>query len=423
MESKIRSYEEMKDSGVEWIGVIPKDWDIVRFKRMHRGSNVGLSLDKDYWSANEDDTVFYTAGLKSIHTSYKDIEPEMLTKENDLLLARNGTPYVYFPCVGAIYTDHIIRVGIENGYNKAFVRYCLQQSIAYEVVDTVSIATWSVPIWNRQCLPHPSLPEQAAIAAYLDDKCGAIDDIITEAKAGIEEYKAWKASVIFEAVTKGLDLNAEMKDSGVEWIGQIPKGWSRDKITRIYRVIGSGTTPKFDEAKDNSGPINWILSGDVYSGGVITDVTNRISENFLSEYSALKLYQLPFVVIAMYGASIGNMAVSHVSGCVNQACCVLGRPREDFDFNYAYYALQALKRHLLSSAFGGGQPNVSQQIIKAQWLPMPPRSEQVAIAAYLDDKCSAIDSVIAEKEVLIAELETYKKSLIFETVTGKRRVC
>lgn len=192
---------EMKDSGVEWIGEMPKDWDIVRFKRMHRGSNVGLSLDKDYWSTNEDDTVFYTAGLKSIHTSYKDIEPEMLTKENDLLLARNGTPYVYFPSIGAIYTDHIIRVGIENGYNKAFVRYCLQQSIANEVVDTVSIATWSVPIWNRQCLPHPSLTEQTAIAAYLDEKCAAIDGIILEKEELIRELENYKRSLIFEVVT------------------------------------------------------------------------------------------------------------------------------------------------------------------------------------------------------------------------------
>lgn len=207
----------------------------------------------------------------------------------------------------------------------------------------------------------------------------------------------------------------EMKDSGVEWIGKMPDGWSRDKINRIYDVIGSGTTPKFDDAKDNSGPVNWIQSGDVYSGGSITKVKNQIAESFLSEYSALKLYQPPFVVIAMYGASIGNMAVSAISGCVNQACCVLGKPRGDF--NYAYYALQALKKHLLSSALGGGQPNISQQIIKAQWLPMPPLSEQTAIAAYLDEKCATIDAIIAEAKASIEEYKAWKASVIFETVT------
>lgn len=207
----------------------------------------------------------------------------------------------------------------------------------------------------------------------------------------------------------------EMKDSGVDWIGRMPDGWSRDKINRIYDVIGSGTTPKFDDAKDNSGPVNWIQSGDVYSGGSITKVKNQIAESFLSEYSALKLYQPPFVVIAMYGASIGNMAVSAISGCVNQACCVLGKPRGDF--NYAYYALQALKKHLLSSALGGGQPNISQQIIKAQWLPMPPLSEQTAIAAYLDEKCATIDAIIAEAKASIEEYKSWKASVIFETVT------
>ena len=192
---------EMKDSGVEWIGEIPQRWDTVRFKRIHHGSNVGLSIDKDFWSTNEEDTVFYTAGLKSIYTNYNDFDRALLTEENDLLLARNGTPYVYFPQIGAIYTDHIIRVSIDSAYNKAFVRYCLQQSIANEVVDTVSIPTWSMPIWNRQCLPHPPLAEQAAIAAYLDDKCATIDGIITEKEALIAELENYKKSLIFETVT------------------------------------------------------------------------------------------------------------------------------------------------------------------------------------------------------------------------------
>ena len=431
----------MKGSGVEWIGRIPAGWKVSAVKR-HYSITLGKMLDsipqtpdatlENYMCASNIKWGGIDLSVSRQMWFSASEKEEYLLKEGDLLVmeggATAGTAAIYQGEFSPCYMQNSVnRCRSKNGNVTSFLYYWLyfvnHSGHIESVCNCATFKHLTKEKLGRLPLVQVPLSEQAAIAAYLDDKCGAIDDIITEAKAGIEEYKAWKASVIFEAVTKGLDPNAEMKDSGVEWIGQIPKGWSRDKITRIYRVIGSGTTPKFDEAKDNSGPINWILSGDVYSGGVITDVTNRISENFLSEYSALKLYQPPFVVIAMYGASIGNMAVSHVSGCVNQACCVLGRPREDFDFNYAYYALQALKRHLLSSAFGGGQPNVSQQIIKAQWLPMPPRSKQVAIAAYLDDKCSAIDSIIAEKEALIAELETYKKSLIFETVTGKRRVC
>jgi type I restriction enzyme S subunit len=402
--SQVKHYE-MKDSGVEWIGKIPKDWDIVRFKRMHRGSNVGLSLDKDYWSTNEDDTVFYTAGLKSIHTSYKNIEPEMLTKENDLLLARNGTPYVYFPCVGAIYTDHIIRVGIENGYNKSFIRYCLQQSIANEVVDTVSIATWSVPIWNRQCLPHPPLPEQAAIAAYLDEKCATIDAIVSEAKATIEEYKTWKSSVIFEAVTKGLDPNAEMKDSGVEWIGEMPDGWEVVKLKFITDCLDGHRIP-VDASLRVKGPYPY------WGAGAIMDYVDKY------------IFDDELVLLGEDGAPFFDLTrdVAHlVHGkiWVNNHIHVL-KTRDMVNANYLTHYLNIVNFH--SYINGSILNKLTQGNMNKIVVTLPPLPEQTAIAAYLDEKCAAIDGVIAEKEALITELETYKKSLIFETVTGKRRV-
>lgn len=411
---------EMKDSGVEWIGKMPKDWDIVRFKRMHRGSNVGLSLDKDYWSTNEEDTIFYTAGFKSIHTSCKDIVPEMLTKENDLLLARNGTPYVYFPCVGAIYTDHIIRVGIENGYNKAFVRYCLQQSIANEVVDTVSIATWSVPIWNRQCLPHPPLPEQTAIATYLDEKCATIDAIIAEAKASIEEYKSWKASVIFETVTKGLNPNAEMKDSGVEWIGSIPKAWQYVPL----KYLASCNDEVLTEATPEDYTFDYIDIGSVHTGNGIGMCERMQFKDAPSR--ARRIVRDGDIIVSTVRtylkaiAQVGNYDVPHIA---STGFAVIRTKNANASF---------LKYALLSDNFvsqveadsvGISYPAINATQIMAFKIPVPSIAEQTDIALYLDDKCAAIDGVIAEKEALIGELESYKKSLIFETVTGKRRVC
>lgn len=423
---------EMKDSGVEWIGKMPKDWDIVRFKRMHRGSNVGLSLDKDYWSTNEDDTIFYTAGLKSIHTSCKDIVPEMLTKENDLLLARNGTPYVYFPCVGAIYTDHIIRVGIENGYNKAFVRYCLQQSIANEVVDTVSIATWSVPIWNRQCLPHPPLPEQTAIAAYLDKKCATIDAIIAEAKASIEEYKSWKASVIFETVTKGLNPNAEMKDSGVEWIGEIPRGWAVERLKAMFS-FGKGLP---------------ITKEDLVEQGIPVISYGQIHAKFNTGVEVLP--QLLRYVDAKWLVSNANSLVSEgdfifadtsedMEGCGNCVYVdtlkgaqlfagyhtIIFKPKRSKHNKFLAYLFKsdAWRTQLRSRVGGVKLFSISRRMLNLATVILPPQNEQTAIAAYLDSKCAAIDGIILEKEDLISDLETYKRSLIFEVVTGKRRVC
>ena len=430
---------DMKDSGVEWIGMIPKRWKVSVVKR-HYSITLGKMLEstpktpdvtlENYMCASNikwggidisvNRQMCFSANEKEVY----------LLKDGDLLVmeggATAGTAAIYQGEFSPCYIQNSVnRCRSKNGNVTPFLYYWLyfvnHSGHIESVCNCATFKHLTKEKLGRLPMVQVPLPEQTAIVAYLDEKCAAIDSIIAEAKATIDEYKAWKASVIFEAVTKGLDPNAEMKDSGVEWIGEIPMGWLRDKINRIYDIIGSGTTPKFDDAKDNSGPINWIQSGDVYLGGDITKVKNQIAESFLSEYSALKFYKPPFVVIAMYGASIGNMAISHISGCVNQACCVLGNPRENF--NYTYYALQALKRHLLSSALGGGQPNISQQIIKAQWLPVPPLPEQTAIADYLDSKCAAIDAIIAEKEALIGELEAYKKSLIFETVTGKRRVC
>ena len=191
----------LKDSGVEWIGQVPEHWETIRFKSVHNGGNVGISIDKEYWSSNNQDTVFYTAGLIPINTSFEAIIPSLFTHKNDLLVARNGTPYVYLPVEKAIYTDHIIRVQVRNAFDRKFIKYCLEQSIMTDMVDTVSIATWSISIWNRQILPFPPLSEQTAIADYLDDKCRKIDSAAEIIRKQIEALKRLKRAYINEAVT------------------------------------------------------------------------------------------------------------------------------------------------------------------------------------------------------------------------------
>ena len=136
--------EKMKDSGIEWIGEIPEGWKVTRFKYQHTGLNTGEAIDKIFWSSDEDKTYFYTAGVEPIHSTYQNFPKWKYTQDNDILLARNGTPYVYFPFTNAIYSDHIIRSAIKCEIDKRFIRYTLQQSISSVVVDTVSIATLSL---------------------------------------------------------------------------------------------------------------------------------------------------------------------------------------------------------------------------------------------------------------------------------------
>ena len=196
----LRPDAEMKDSGVAWIGEIPADWGIRRFKYIHEKTNVGESLDKKYWSNDSENCVFYTAGVKPIYTT-ADFPSWKLTKSNDLLLARNGTPYVYLPTMNAAYTDHIIRAGIIKSCDRRYARYALQRGIESVIVDTVSISTWSVSIWNQVFLPYPKFTEQQEIADFLDAKCGEIDALIAGKKEQAETLRAYKKSLIFEYVT------------------------------------------------------------------------------------------------------------------------------------------------------------------------------------------------------------------------------
>ena len=339
----------------------------------------------------------------------------------------------YEGCGNAIYVDsnktlfagyHTI---IARPYNigrdyKYFAYLLLTDNWRQQVRSCVSgIKVYSVnqKILKQTSVLFPPLPEQEAIATYLDEKCGEIDSLISLQEEMISELQAYKQSVITEAVTKGLDLNVPMKDSGVEWIGQIPSNWGKDKIFRIFFIIGSGTTPKATDERIFDGNINWIQSGDI-NGGIMIECKNKISEIVLSQYSTLKIYKAPFIIVAMYGASVGNISISNIDGCVNQACCVMSDSRQCF--SYLFYAIKAAKDYLIYRAEGGGQPNISQDKIKNLWLPLPPLSEQQAIASYLDEKTSQIGSLIALKQEKITELKDYKKSIIYEYVTGKKKV-
>ncbi len=267
--------------------------------------------------------------------------------------------------------------------------------------------------------PMPSYAEQKSIVIYLDAKCAEIDKVVEQTRATIEKYKKLKQAIITEAVTKGVRGSRTMKPSGVEWIGDIPEEWSKDKIGRVCNLIGSGTTPKFDRFDLSSADIPWIQSGDL-SSTHLHNVKTYVTRDIIDAHSALKVYEPPFIAVAMYGASIGNTSISSFSACVNQACCVL--TPGTFNLSYLYYIIMACKPYFMYQGEGGGQPNISQEKIKQTWIPVPNPIEQQEIAAYLDTKCAEIDRIIEKKEQLIEELGSYKKSLIYEYVTGKKEV-
>ena len=277
-------------------------------------------------------------------------------------------------------------------------------------------------------IPLPPLSEQEAIIAFLNQKCENIDSLISEAKASIEEYKAWKASLIYEAVTKGLDPNAEMKDSGVEWIGSIPKEWK--VIKTLYALSmpitdGPHTTPElFDEGVP-------FVSAEAVSCGkgriAFDHIRGYISEEFYQECCLKYIPKINDIYMIKSGATTGTVSYvdTDVKFTIWSPLAVFRANEDRMFFKYLFYFLQsgAYQKQVQLGWTYGTQQNIGMRTLETLKVCMPSLTEQYTIANYLDEKCDTIDALISEKESLVSDLESYKKSLIFEVVTGKRRVC
>ncbi len=207
----------------------------------------------------------------------------------------------------------------------------------------------------------------------------------------------------------------EYKDSDVEWLGEIPKHWEVKKVSHLFNEIGSGTTPTSGDLRYYDGPYNFLQTGDL-NDGKIFKTKKSIKERALKDFSSLKLYPKGSLIIAMYGATIGKLGILEVEAATNQACCVFKKSNKIVT-EYFFYVLLGFRSDIISLSYGGGQPNISQDLIKSLRLPIAPLPEQTAIANFLDDKTAKIDRAIAQKEKLIALLKERKQIIIQNAVT------
>lgn len=435
---------EMKDSGVEWIGKMPSHWSASPFKKIIAQNDGGVwgedPIDNDgavvlrsteqtvdgKWNIEQPAKrdLSHVAKLRYYKLEIGDL---LITKSSGSALHIGKTSIVDADIakLHCFYSNFMQRVRLKQNVMPKLYWYIMNSSIArYQFVflqnSTSGIGNINSKHIDNIIVPVPPLVEQTAIAAYLDEKCATIDAIIAEAKASIEEYKSWKASVIFETVTKGLNPNAEMKDSGVEWIGSIPKAWQYVPL----KYLASCNDEVLTEATPEDYTFDYIDIGSVHTGNGIgmcermqfkdaPSRARRIVRDGDIIVSTVRTYLKAIV-------QVGNYDVPHIA---STGFAVIRTKNANASF---------LKYALLSDNFvsqveadsvGISYPAINATQIMAFKIPVPSIAEQTDIALYLDDKCAAIDGVIAEKEALIGELESYKKSLIFETVTGKRRVC
>lgn len=263
----------------------------------------------------------------------------------------------------------------------------------------------------------PPKDEQLTIVEFLDYKVAQIDELIAKKQTLLDKLAEQRTALIRQAVTKGLDPSVPMKDSGVSWLGKVPEHWETWKVTHGFNRIGSGTTPRSDNPLFYDGNVPWVTTSELRED-TIFDTSQKVTEEAVAQYSALKLYPKGSLAIAMYGATIGRLGIFGVDATVNQACCVYSQPTV-FDTRFVYYWLRMRKPILISLSSGGGQPNLSQDDLKKLWIPIPDICEQQAIVQYLDKKVSHVEDRIAKVRLVIHKLNEYRSALITNAVTGK----
>lgn len=411
----------MKESGIEWVGLIPDMWSVIPNKYvMHKEKNLCEKwTGEDVMSLTMNGVIVRdlqnpTGKMPATFDGYQYIE------DGDLLMCLfdiDVTPR----CVGRVTHDGVTSPAYsnfkvhDNASRDYYYYYYLMVDNTKELLHLAKNLrhSFTEEQLGRLKVPMPPLSEQQSIADYLDKTCSKIDEIIVEAKASIDEYKELKQSVIFEVVTKGLDKNVEMKDSKIEQIGKIPQNWSVMRIKNILFERNERTVDGHEEKLSVTQQYGIVKSSEIQI------------PNPSDSFGGYRVVSVGDIVFNKYKAHSGVFFASPYDGIVTFNYSVYRCYGNQNPIYYEYlFHTQAFIDEFKRRIYGVGEsisPLYSKNLLPIPVI-VPPLVEQNLIVDYIKKKTQQIDSLIAEKESLINDLETYKKSLIYEVVTGKRRV-
>lgn len=421
----------MRDSGQTWIGMIPEDWNLSRIGSLYTLRNEKVS-DKDYPPLS----VTMKGVVPQLETAAKtdDGDNRKLVRIGDFAINsrsdRRGSCGIslYDGSVSLINTVLTPRGKMNPGYyNWLFHTVAFADEFykwGHGIVDDLWTTRWQE--MKRIIVPVPSLDAQRKIADYLDNIVSQIDLIISAAQVSIDEYKEWKASVIFEAVTKGLNPDVEMKESGIEWIGKIPVNWHMCPIKRLTTKIGSGKTPSGGAEVYSDEGVLFLRSQNVYDTGLILEDVSHISDEIDSDMKNTRV-EYKDVLLNITGGSIGRCCLFDLPGVranVNQHVCILRTKQTDLMPEFLRYFWNSAIGSVVVSYYqtGGNRQGLNFEQIGRVKIPLCPLDTQKSIVEFLDKRCATINELIAEKHGLIKDMEAFKRSLIYEIVTGKRKV-
>lgn len=424
---------KMKDSGIEWIGEIPEGWEVIPIKYLARYNYDTLteSCSPDFeFNYIDIGSVTYGKGITTFQKfKFKDSpsRARRVVTPGDILISTVRTYLRAIACVNKSSIPQIASTGflvLQADISKIHPHFLMYSVLSDNFICKVEANSVGIsyPAINASQIVHfklpiPQLSEQFLLVTYLDRQCSEIDALLSKTLSSIEEYKKLKQAVITQAVTKGVRGKREMKDSGVEWIGEIPAEWSVQRIKTIFSIRN----------ERNYLPLEQVNLISLYTDkGVVQhcDIEKTTGNKASNADGYKKVYPNDMIVniILCWMGAIGR---SNYAGVTSPAYDVYV-PSSKIECKFYHYYFRTL-------GFSGDCYKNGRGIMAMRWrtysdqfrsikVVVPPLEEQKEIVGYLDAKCAEIDGLIAKKEQLIKELESYKKSLIYEVVTGKREV-
>lgn len=444
--------EKMKPSGVAWIGDIPHDWDIKRVKYLAslkgRIGWQGLTSDEyidegPYLITGID---FQNGGIdwsNCVHISEKRWEeaPEIHIQNGDLLITKDGTVGKVAIVSGledkASLNSGVLLIRTEPGFDKRFLFWVLQSEefwtwFRLKNAGNSTIIHLYQGDFAEFSYTFPKAAEQCAIADFLDTQCAKIDSVIADIEKQIETLQKYKKSLITETVTKGLDRSVPMKDSGIEWIGEIPVGWETSRVK--YLIDGNHPYPigdgdhgmiKADDYLDEGIPYIRVLNL-TWGDGLNLDNLVFISDkmNAMIKNSELRPND---ILIAKTGATIGKTAIVPESLPLSNTTSHVGKITLP-DAHCAKYFFYVMTSNVVQkqiqdiSAMQSTRPELGIEGMRDLVVVVPPLYIQQNIAAYLDERCAKADAILQTKKAQLEVMKKHKASIIYEYVTGKKRV-
>lgn len=420
--------KKMKDSGIEWIGQIPEDRKLIRSKyalsyikgRIPTETNTEQN-GVPYIGASDLDNLSGRSEY-SIYTSDTDIP---VCGYEDILVLWDGARagLIGRNHMGAI-TSTIVKIIPNDDIDKRFFFWYLKgfEKYLYECVNGTTIPHMNKKYIEDISMLDWSLDDQIRIADFLDEKCSKIDRYIEKQQQIIDKLKAYKQAVITEAVTKGLDPDVPMKDSGNDTIGRIPQHWSVIKFKYISDAIGDGlhSTPEYDADGDY-----YFLNGNNIGAEtlVFKENTDRLNEVEFHKYKPVNINDRT-ILITLNGATYGKTSFYNSEKVLlgKSAGYITLKNGENKHFVRLYLQSYVARLIMELSLCGSTIANLSLRTLNEFVMPYPPTNERDEIVDYLSAKCTEIDIVISKKQAVIDKLTEYKKSLIYEAVTGKLEV-